>query len=249
MNFLNSLSLLAFFGVYSPFEAQVPIKKWLIQSYEIQLVELNPVTEYPGINHAKTPKSKQLYSYNVKFNGKQIKPAGIIQVSNDSCNISVFERFELRNKSSHVGNHLSFNLCTLSLKKKAINKPAFRSESILRATIQPLDSVFFNPYDPHNPLRVVSYMNGQIKPLTAKLIESFVIFFENTNIQAPYKTDEFTGACKPHFEMVIYEKGKTIPVLLYWDKFIIDGYVYNMGETSINPFDIRFWEGNLKFLD
>ena len=119
---------------------------------------------------------------------------------------------------------------------------------ISNVTIRPLDSLYFNPYNPYEPYIVPHFDKGKKMELHPKMIEGFLLFFNETYIIAPYDENEFPSPHNPHFEINFTHHGVEKSVLLYWGKYIADGYVYNSGGSYIEPSDLRFWEANLKLL-
>jgi len=246
MKYISLLFLLLVFLQAS--SAQKIIKTWEIDSFQVSLIQFEQVQEsfemkvYP-------PKAPSYYRMlEVKKNNLPVLIGGNLQVSKDSCRLTFLELPAARNKNGKVATLYNINLCTKQLNASPVFKPVWNIEVIKNASIRPLDSTYYNPYNPHAPYTIRNFGTGEKVALHTKMLEGFILFFEHSNIIAPYNEKEFPAPHKPHFELTFMHNGVEKTLLLYWGKYIVDGYVYSGEGSYIEPSDLRFWEANLKLM-
>ena len=225
------------------------IKSWTIDSFQVNLVRYEQVQETPGIFPIDRPSTTAFYSlFEIKKGGKLVTLGGNYSLSKDSCFLSFLELPSPRIKNGKVGKFYTLELCNLKITAKTISKPTWNRNEISNLTIKPLDSLYHNPYNPHQPFVVPHFNKGEKMPLHPKMIEGFLLFFNEVYVIAPYYENEFPSPHNPHFELNFTHNGQEKSVLLYWGKYIVDGFVYTSGGSYIEPSDLRFWEANLKLL-
>ena len=245
--FKNILFLFILFASFHGY-GQI-IKSWILDSFQVNLIRYELVQETPGIFPIDRHSTKAFYSlFEIKKQAKLVKLGGNYSLSKDTCFINFFELPEPRIKNGKVGTFYKLGLCNNKITANTISKPTWNYNEISNVTIRPLDSLYFNPYNPHEPYIVPHFDKGKKMELHPKMIEGFLLFFNETYIIAPYDENEFPSPHNPHFEINFTHHGVEKSVLLYWGKYIADGYVYNSGGSYIEPSDLRFWEANLKLL-
>lgn len=232
--------------------AQISVKNWSIGDYRVELIEsFNERVDFGmDFNFKEIQRNNATIhrSFVVKHFDKEIVPAGTLRMSKDSCVLSFLEYTSNRPKNGHVGDYVELDLCNLSEKVRSVIKPIFDPKEMSNVTIKPLDSIFYQPYSHLGPARVVLFENGQSRALHMKNIEGLAIFMESMWIFNVYREEEFVSPLKPRFEIVWEENGKHREMLLYWNYFIVDGFMYSNNSSNNDNFDIRFWEANLKLL-
>lgn len=237
--------LIIFLSNYSLF-GQV-IKTWEIDSFQVNLIRYETVHESQGIFPLEKP-SRFNSLIEIRKHGKIVSMGGNYTLSKDSCTIKFFELPDPRIKNGKVGTFYTLGLCNKKITAKTISKPTWNYNEISNATIRPLDSLYYNPYNQNEPFVVPHFERGEKMALHPKMIEGFLIFFDDCYIIAPYYENEFPAPHNPHFEINFTYNGIEKSVLLYWGKYIADGYVYTGEGSFIEPSDLRFWEANLKLL-
>lgn len=245
--FNKALALLFLIIVFNS-NSQI-IKSWTIDSFQVNLVRYEQVQGTAGIFPIDRPSATAFYSlFEIRKHWKLITLGGNYSLSKDSCVIKFFELPEPRIKNGKVGTFYTLGLCNNKITAKTISKPTWNYNEVSNATIRPLDSLYYNPYNQNEPFVVPHFERGEKMALHPKMIEGFLLFFNESYIIAPYNEGEFPSPHNPHFEINFTQNGIEKSVLLYWGKYITDGYVYNSGDSFIEPFDLRFWEANLKLL-
>lgn len=225
------------------------IKSWTIDSFQVNLIRYEQVQDTPGIFPIDRPSAKAYYSLiEIIKHGKLIKMGGNYSLSKDSCSLSFFELPDPRIKNGIVGAFYTLDLCNKKITVKRISKPTWNYNEISKATIRPLDSLYYNPYNQNEPFVVPHFESGEKVALHPKMIEGFLLFFNNCYIIAPYNKNEFPPPHNPHFEINFTVNDQEKSVLLYWGRYIADGFVYTGEGSFIEPSDLRFWEANLKLL-
>ncbi len=237
--------LIIFLSNYSLF-GQV-IKTWEIDSFQVNLIRYETVHESQGIFPLVKP-SRFNSLIEIRKHGKIVSMGGNYTLSKDSCTIKFFELPDPRIKNGKVGTFYTLGLCNKKITAKTISKPTWNYTEISNATIRPLDSLYYNPYNQNEPFVVPHFARGKKMALHPKMIEGFLIFFNDCYIIAPYYENEFPAPHNPHFEINFTYNGQEKSVLLYWGRYITNGFVYNSGGSFIEPSDLRFWEANLKLL-
>jgi len=245
--FKKVLALLSLIIVFNT-NCQI-IKSWTIDSFQVNLVRYEQVQETPGIFPLDKPSTKAFYSlFEIRKHGKVVSIGGNYTLSKDSCFLSFLELPSPRIKNGKVGTHYTLGLCNHKITAKTVSKPTWNYNEISNATIRPLDSLYYNPYNQNVPFNVPNYNSGKKTALHPKMIEGLLVFFNATYLFAPYRTSEFPAPHNPHFELNFTYKGEEKSVLMYWGRYIVDGYVYTGEGSYIEPSDLRFWEANLKLL-
>ena len=225
------------------------IKSWTIDSFQVNLIRYEQVQETPGIFPIDRPSAKAYNSLiEIRKHGKLIKMGGNYSLSKDSCSLSFFELPDPRIKNGIVGAFYTLDLCNKKITVKRISKPTWNYNEISKATIRPLDSLYYNPYNQNEPFVVPHFERGEKVALHPKMIEGFLLFFNYCYILAPYNKNEFPAPHNPHVEINFTYNGQEKSILLYWGKYIADGFVYTGEGSFIEPSDLRFWEANLKLL-
>jgi hypothetical protein len=177
---------------------------------------------------------------------------GGIDVSKDSCKLSFLELPQIRVKNGNVGTIYVINLCKLEIQSKTVFKPNWIIEEIDSMTITPLDSAIYNQYNPWEPIVVPHYNMGKPVKLHHKMVEGFLIFFNDTYLTASFKPTDFLKPYNPTFEFKLYMGEKSVSINYYWGRFLVDGFVYGGGYgvgPESGPFELKFWEANLKLIE
>lgn len=225
------------------------LKTWDIDSFQVNLIRYEQVQETPGIFPIDRPSAKAYNSLiEIRKHGKIVSMGGNYTLSKDSCTIKFMELPNPRIKNGKVSTLYSLGLCTKKIDAKTISKPSWNYNDISNATIRPLDSLYYNPYNQNEPFVVPHFERGEKVALHPKMIEGFLLFFNDCYILAPYYENEFPAPHNPHFEINFKHNGIEKSVLLYWGKYIADGFVYTGEGSYIEPSDLRFWEANFKLL-
>ncbi len=233
--------------VFSPFQGKGQvIKSWKIDSFQVNLIRQQHVQE--SYNASFNAKKTYYTFFEIKKNHQSITIGGTIQVSPDSCEISFLELPKLRVKNGLVGVHYFLNLCSQTLKSSKIYKPSWEFAAIQSPNIIPLDSLFHNPYSVHQPFAVKSFSEPKAQVMHPKVLEGFLLFFNDAYLVAPYVESDFQKPHQVQFEITFTHKGNPQRVLLYWKRFLVNGYVYDMGGIVNEPFCLKIWESNLKLL-
>lgn len=225
------------------------LKTWDIDSFQVNLIRYEQVQETPGIFPIDRPTAKAFYSlFEIKKKGKLVTLGGHYLLSSDSCFLSFLELPSPRIKNGKVGAFYTLGLCNNKITAKTISKPTWNYNEISNVTIRPLDSLYYNPYNQNEPFVVPHFERGEKMALHPRMLDGFLVFFNATYLVTPYRTSEFPAPHNPHFQLNFTYKGEEISVLMYWGKYIVDGYVYTGEGSFIEPTDLRFWEANLKLL-
>lgn len=68
-----------------------------------------------------------------------------------------------------------------------------------------------------------------------------------TVLQNKYIPSEWQAPYLPRYQITIYQGKAKHEILFYWDRYIIDNYIYSTGGNSgTGAADKHFWESNLK---
>lgn len=222
------------------------LKSWKFDALEIRLTRIIQCGVSFGFHSVP---ANHYMTYEILRNNKSIVQGGSYEISQDSCILTFLELPEDRVTQKGSGTKYSIDLCSHTIKSWAITKPKWDATKIRSATITPLDSVIYNPYNPHAPFHVRNYDNGKPRELHQKNIVGLCIFFDVTNLLGPFRPSEFMPPYTPQFKITFTEGDKKIEVLTYWDKYIVDGSIYGSSGSSNTPFSLNFWESNLKLLE
>ena len=228
------------------------ISFWTIGDYKVELIE--EVQQRVEVDTRQLPQTmpgrmngKYRY-YTVQKNDPSWSHAARIDVSLDSCRLTLLEFTKGRPRNGHVGNKVELDLCERKLSSFPVIKPLIDPAKMSKVEIRPLDSTFHQPYPDRPPLKVIEYNAGEPRSVHEKNVIGLSLFLESMSLTNEYRAEEFVGQLKPHFEVTWMEDNKRKSLILYWNLFIIDGFIYSNAQSYGDPFDIRFWEANLKLI-
>ncbi len=242
---VRGLLIINFIFIQSTYCLSQVVKTWTIDSFQVNLVRYEQEQETPGIFPIDRPTAKAFYSlFEIKKLGKLVTLGGNYSLSKDSCSLAFLELPSPRIKNGTVGTYYTLGLCNRKVTAKTVTKPGWILSEISTATIRPLDSLYYNPYNQNAPFKVPNYNSGKKIALHPKMIEGLLVFFNATYLVAPYHKSEFPAPHNPHFELNFTYNGEEKSVLMYWGRYIVDGYVYSGEGSYIEPSDLRFWEAN-----
>ena len=233
------LLLFTSYILFVPFVfGQELLKKWNISSYTIELYRVEQVQEsYGGIDieairNPRTPKKAFYTTFNILKNGKQTIISGHIRTSKDSCQLNFIDLGITRSLSGVLGQDVVLNLCEKTIKSKPIEKPNW-------LTI-PIDSALIKDLQSDSVQRMHPKMNEALRIFTTH---------EYTVLNNKYIPSEWQAPYLPRYQITVYQGKAKHEVLLYWDRYIIDNYVYSSGNNQgTAAADKHFWESNLKLL-
>ncbi len=220
------------------FFAQELIKNWEIPPYTIELYRVEQEQEYGGIDvqaigKPQKPQKASYTTYYILKNGKPTTVSGYIRTSKDSCELNFIDLGPTRNLTGVLGQDVVLNLCTKKLKAVAIQKPAWLQI--------PIDSAFIKDLQTDSIQRVHPKMNEAIRIFTTH---------EYTVLNNKYIPSEWQAPYLPRYQISIYQGKAKHEILFYWDRFIIDNYIYSSGGNSgTRAADKHFWESNLKLIE
>lgn len=216
---------------------QVIIKSWEVPPYEVQLIRYEQVRENGGIDieQIRNPKASPP-NYNTTFavfqEGKAINGAAHIRVSKDSCNLNFIDLGQQRNLNGILGHDIFINLCTNKLIDKPIEKPSW--------LYAPIDSAFIKDLNTDSLSKCHPKMNEALKIFT---------IHQYTVLRNKYIPSEWKAPYQPRYQITVYQGAAQHEVLLYYDMYIIDGYLYSAGNNQgTQAEDLHFWQSNLKLL-
>lgn len=238
---LLSLGPLLVFDGYSQI-----IKTWKIDSFQIELIRIEQARVDVGIGYH--VRLSFFTMFEVKKNNLPITiGGGGIDVSKDSCVISFLELPKNRVKNGIVGRTYRINLCKSEISSQKVVKPQWTLNAIDSMTITPLDSVIYNHYNPWQPIIVPHYNMGKPVKLHPKMVEGFLMFFNDAYLTASFKPTDFLKPYNPTFEFTLYTGEKTVSLKYYWGRFLIDGCIYGGGSAyggATGSDELKFWEAN-----
>lgn len=213
------------------------IKSWEVPPYEVQLIRYEQVRENGGIDieQIRNPKATPP-NYNTTFavfqEGKAINGAAHIRVSKDSCNLNFIDLGQQRNLNGILGHDIFINLCTNKLIDKPIEKPSW--------LYAPIDSAFIKDLNTDSLSKCHPKMNEALKIFTTH---------QYTVLRNKYIPSEWKAPYQPRYQITVYQGAAQHEVLLYYDMYIIDGYLYSAGNNQgTQAEDLHFWQSNLKLL-
>ena len=227
------------------------LKTWEIDSFQITLNRIEQARVDVGIHYHTPPSFFTIFE--IKKNNLPITlGGGGIEVSNDSCKLSFLELPQNRVKNGIVGTVYEINLCTRKIISKIVSKPNWTIDMIDSITITPFDSLIYNHYNPWQPIVVPHYNFGKPVKLHHKMVEGFLMFFNDAYLTASFKPTDFLKPNNPTFEYTLYMGNKTVSINYYWGRFLVDGFVYGGGpgySGGSGSDELKFWEANLKLMN
>jgi hypothetical protein len=227
------------------------IKSWKIDSIQVELIRIEHAHDNGGI-HYHVP-SSYFTMFEIKKNNLPVTiGGGGIDVSKDSCVISFLELPKNRVRNGVVGHTYKINLCESAISSQKVIKPQWTMSTIDSITITPLDSVIYNPFNPWQPIVVPNYNSGKPVKLHHKMVEGFLIFFNDAFLTASFKPTDFLKPNNPTFQFTLYMGKKSISINYYWGRFLVDGFVYGGGSRysgGSGSDELKFWESNLKLMN
>lgn len=214
------------------------LKKWDIPPYSIELYRIEQVQEYYGgidiesIRNPRTPKKAYYTSYHILKSGQPTTISGYIRTSKDSCQLNFIDLGLTRNLTGVLGHDVVLNLCENTIQSKQIEKPSWLST--------PIDSAFIKDLQSDSVQIVHPKMNEAIRIFTTH---------NYTVLQNKYIPSEWQAPFLPRYQITVYQGKAKHEVLLYYDRYIIDNYIYSTGSNQgTRAEDLHFWESNLKLL-
>lgn len=219
-----------------PIWSQDLLNKWDIPPYTVELYRVEQVQEYYGgidfdaIRNPQPQKKAYYTSYHLLKNGQPTTVSGHIRISKDSCQLNFIDLGVNSSLTGVLGQDVFLNLCENSIQSKPIEKPSWLST--------PIDSAF-----------IKDLQTDSIQSVHPKMIEAVRIFTTNnyTVLQNKYIPSEWQAPYLPRYQITIYQGKAKHEVLLYWERYIIDNYVYSTGGSyGSTEEDKHFWLSNLK---
>lgn len=213
------------------------IKSWEVPPYEVQLIRYEQVKDNGGIDidqikHPRESAPNYHTTFSVFQDGKAINGAAHIRVSNDSCELNFIDLGAQRNLTGVLGHDITLNLCTKKKIDKLIEKPSWLLISI--------DSAF-----------IKDLVSDSVQKCHPKMNEALKIFttHQYTVLRNKYIPSEWKAPYQPRYQITVYQGAVQHEVLLYYDMYIIDGYLYSAGNNQgTQAEDLHFWQSNLKLL-
>jgi hypothetical protein len=214
------------------------LKKWDIPPYSIELYRIEQVQEsYGGIDieairNPRPPKKAYYTSYHILKSGQPTTISGHIRTSKDSCQMNFIDLGTTRNLTGILGHDVVLNLCKNTIELKPIEKPNWLSTPIDSAIIKDLQS-------------------DSVQRMHPKMNEALRIFttHEYTVLNNKYIASEWQAPFLPRYQITLFQGKARHEVLLYYDRYIIDNFIYSTGSNQgTSPEDLHFWESNLKLL-
>jgi len=231
------LLLCFFYMLLAPqLQSQDLLNKWDIPPYTVELYRVKQVQEYYGgididaIRNPRPQKKAYYTSYQILKNGQPTNVSGHIRISKDSCQLNFIDLGVNRSLTGVLGQDVFLNLCENSMQSKPIEKPSWLSTTIDSAFIKDLQT-------------------DSIQSVHPKMNEAIRIFTTHnyTVLQNKYIPSEWQAPYLPRYQITIYQGNAKHDVLLYWERYIIDNYVYSSGGSyGSTEEDKHFWQSNLK---
>lgn len=227
------------------------IKTWKIDSFQVEHIRIEQARVDIGIHYHVPPSYFTMFE--IKKNNLPITiGGGGIDVSKDSCVISFLELPKDRVKNGIVGHTYKINLCKSEISSQKVIKPQWTISAIDSMTITPLDSVIYNQYNPWQPILVPHFNLGKPVKLHHKMVEGFLIFFNDAYLTASLKPTDFSKSYNPTFEFTFYLGEKSVSINYYWGRFLVDGFIFGGGSRNgggSGSDELKFWEANLKLIN
>lgn len=212
------------------------LKKWHIPPYTVELYRVEQVQEYYGgidfeaIVNPRPQKKAYYTSYQILKNGQQTIISGYIRTSKDSCQLNFIDLGQNRSLTGILGQDVVLHLCKSTMQSEPIEKPSWLST--------PIDSAFIKDLQSDSIQRVHPKMNEAIRIFTTH---------NYTVLQNKYIPSEWQTPYLPRYQITVYQGKAKHEILLYWDRYIIDDYVYSSGASQgSTEEDKHFWQSNLK---
>lgn len=231
------LFCILFLLLTSPYRSQELLRKWQIPPYTVELYHFEQVQEYGGIDieviRNPRPQKKAYYtSYHIIKNGQPTHASGQIRISKDSCQLNFIDLGVTRSLTGILGQDVVLNLCNNTIQSTPIEKPSWLSTSIDSAIITDLQTDSIQPLHPK--------MNDAVRIFTTH---------EYTVLINKYIASEWKSPYLPRYQITVYQGKIRHELLLYYDRYIIDNYIYSSGNNQgTQAADKHFWESNLKLL-
>lgn len=228
--FISLFFTTAFFG-------QNLLNKWEIPPYTIELYRFEQVQDNVGIDidairNQRSPSKVFHSTYNILKNGKPTNISGSIRTSKDSCQLKFIDLGVTRSLNGILGQDVTLFLCSGLLTSVPIQKPEWLHI--------PIDSAFIKDLQTDTTKRLHPKMNDALRIFTTHDYTVLINKYIPSDWQAPYL---------PRYQITIYQGNSKHEVLLYWDRYIIDNYIYSGGNNQgTTAADLHFWESNLKLL-
>ena len=234
---IGLLFCILFLLLTPPCNSQELLRKWQIPPYTVELYRYEQVREYGGIDieairNPQTQKTAYYTSHQILKNEQQTAVSGHIRISKDSCQLNFIDLGSTRNLTGVLGQDVVLNLCERTIQSLPIEKPNWLST--------PIDSAF-----------IKDLQTGTIHRLHPKMNDAVRIFttHEYTVLVNKYIASEWKAPYLPRYEITLYQGKKRHEILFYYDRFIIDNYIYSSGNNQgTTEADKHFWESNLKLL-
>ncbi|MFM1853451.1 MAG: hypothetical protein RL164_769 [Bacteroidota bacterium] len=224
-------SLLPFSKVFS----QDTIKIWQIPPYEVQLVSYENIREDVGIRIDQQGKVKSYYqAFEISKNEINFQLSGHIRVNKDSTELKFIELENPRKTEGILGLDVTINLKN----KTVVNTPISKPKWLWQAT----DSAF-----------IVRLSDDSTQLLHRKMTDGIqLVGRDNTmNLRYKYIPTEWRAPNTPNFKVILYQNNDRHEILLFSNYYILDGYVYSTGGSSLaqaNGFGEGFWNANIKLV-
>lgn len=211
---MSARIVLTVFGIFiqaSAGSGQV-VKTWNIDSFQVNLVRYEQVQETPGIFPSDRPYARSFYClFELKKQGKLVTLGGNYSLSKDSCFLSFLELPSPRIKNGTVGTYYTLGLCNEKVTAKTVTKPVWILREISNATIRPLDSLYYNPYNQNVPFIVPNYNAGKKTALHPKMIEGLLVFLVLCTLLALTVPVNFRPRTIRILNLTLPTKGKKYP--------------------------------------
>ena len=137
-----------------------------------------------------------------------------------------------RNLTGILGEDVVLNLCENTIQSKPIEKPNWLST--------PIDSAFITDLQSDSVQRMHPKMNEALRIFTTH---------EYTVLNNKYIASEWQAPFLPRYLIILFQGKTRHEVLLYYDRYIIDNFIYSTGSNQgTRAEDLHFWESNLKLL-
>lgn len=231
------LFCILFLLLTSEYKSQELLRKWQIPPYTVELYRYEQVREYGGIDieairNPQPQKTAYYTSYQILKNEQQTAVSGHIRISKDSCQLNFIDLGATRSLTGVLGQDVVLNLCERTIQSLPIRKPSWLST--------PVDSAF-----------IKDLLTGTVQRLHPKMNDAVRIFttHEYTVLVNKYIASEWKDPYLPRYEITLYQGKKRHEILFYYDRFIIDNYIYSSGNNQgTTEADKHFWESNLKLI-
>lgn len=148
------------------------ISIWMIGDYKVELIEevqKQFEIDTRQLPHTMPGRMNRVYRYfSIQKNEPSWSHAARIDVSPDSCRLTLLEFTAGRPRNGHVGNKVELDLCHHKLSTSQVIKPLIDPAKMSKVEIRPLDSTFHQPYPDRPPLKVIEYNAGEPRSVHEK---------------------------------------------------------------------------------